>query len=667
MALNQSSAPSSGIWNAIKGAMGIFADVNKASGVTENTNPQPQDEFKSEMTDEQITELTANWKRTYATYYADIDGSQKTSFEYWIGKHNMEEAGQLQGDRPMVDNLIFEAVETFIPIATRANPDPLVSADPTEIGQKLAHDLKEALVHEADRMKLRKVLKRMLRHWLIYKIGVLKYIYNVKLDQIEVDVVNPKRMIFDKDGYIDESGKFKGEYLGEKIQTTAENLINLFPEKEAEILEKAKGKLGTKIEYISWWYRGTDNFFTMESTVLGKFKNPHWNYDTPEVPEIPAVEGTEEVLHPETDQILQHETPHILGVPAVPPVPGVNHLSEPEAPYTFLGIFSTGLQPHDETSLITQNVGLQDMVNRRYRQIDDNVRKMNNGIVVSADFTAEQASQAASAAARGTAIRAPGTDVNKAIMRLPAPPIPAQVFQMLEDGRGQIKNIFGTSGSTPEAVGKEDTARGKILVNQLDASRIGGGITEYLEQIAATAYNYWVQLMFVHWTDEHYVVAAGSVGGSELVTIKNTDFLTIKTLTIGVKEGSLIPKDPLTQRNEAIDLWSANAIDPVNFYKKLDFADPTNAAQQLIIWQMVQKGQLPPQAYIPTFQIAGQPAPPMGMPPQGGQVPGVPGQGGVGDQNINTIGTDKADVTDQPATASPEQQGKQLLESVPIK
>lgn len=629
MALNQTTAPSSGIWDAIKGALGVFADVNKANGVTENSNPTPQDQFESKMPDEKIIELVSNWKRNYATYYQDVEGSQKISFEYWIGKHLSEESEQIQGSRPMVDNLIFEAIETFIPIATRANPDPLVSADPTEIGQKTAHDLKEAIVHEADRMKMRKLLKRLLRHWLIYKIGVLKYSYNLKLERIETEVINPKRMLFDKDGHIDESGKFVGEYVGEKINTTAEKLIELFPKSEAIILEKAKGKLGTKIEYISWWYHGTDNFYTMDDTVLGKFLNPHWNYDSPE--------GDTQ---------------------------GTNHLDEPEAPYTFLGIFSTGLQPHDETSLISQNIGLQDMVNRRYRQIDDNVRKMNNGIVVSNKFTDSQASQAAAALARGVAIRAPSEDVTKAVMRIPAPPIPAQVFQMLEDGRGQIKNIFGTSGSTPEAIGKEDTARGKILVNQLDASRIGGGITEYLEQMAATAYNYWTQMMFVHWTDEHYIVAAGSTGGMELVTIKNTNFLVLKTLSISVKEGSLIPKDPLTQRNEAIDLWSANAIDPVNFYKKLDFADPMNAAQQLIIWQMVQKGSLPPQAYIPTFQIAGQPAPAMNV---NGQVPGVPGQGGVGDQNINTIGTDKADLTSQPASPSPEQQGRQLLESVPVK
>ena len=638
MALNETQAPASGVFNAIKGALGIFDKINKTEGFDENKNPQPQSEFESKMSDMDIIDLTSSWKRSYNTYFQDIEGSQKTAFAYWIGQQNTDEAEAVQGTRALVDNLIFEAVETFIPIATRANPDPLVTADPSEIGQKIARDIKEALVHEADRMKFRKILKRCLRHWIIYKIGVLKHSYNVKLNKIETEAINPKLMIFDKDGWIDEGGNFRGEYLGQKMQLTASELIELFPKNEKTIMEKAKGKKGTKLEFISWWYKGTDNFYTMDDTVLGKYLNPHWNYDT---------DGIE----------------------------AKNHLSEPSYPYTFLGIFSTGLQPHDETSLITQNIGLQDMVNRRYRQIDDNVRKMNNGMVVSNEFTDSQASQAASALARGVAIRAPGADVTKAVMRLPAPPLPADVFTMLNDGRQQIKNIFGTSGSTPSGIDQEDTARGKILVNQLDTSRIGGGITEYLEQVADTTYNWWVQMMFVHWVDEQYIVASGVAGGQELLTIKNTDFLLLKSLQVTVKEGSLIPKDPLTQRNEAMDLWSAGAIDPKTFYRRLDFADPDQSTEQLLMWQMVQKGQLPPQAYLPTFgqqnpavqqaQMMGQ-----GGVPQTAGATGVPGPGGVGDQNVNTLGTNQDNVApDQGQGAQPPEQvaSKQLLDSVPVR
>lgn len=659
MSLQDTQAPSSGVWQAIKGALGLFSGINKTDGVSENQNPTPIDEYTSTIPDLEIIQLIGQWKKTYNQYYSDVEPGQKLSFEYWIGKQRSEDAESIQGNSPIVDNKIFQAVETFIPIATRANPDPLVQADPSDIGQKMAHDIKLALTKEADRQKLRMILRSQLRDWLIYRIGILKISYNVILDQIETEVINPKRMIFDKDGHFDESGHFTGEYIGEKKQATASKLMEMFPKKKEYISQKSQSKKGTKLEYIEWWYRRKDVFFTLDEEVLGKYKNPHWNWDyTPETPEEPLMDSNEGEFM---------DTPVAPPAPPIEPIAGVNHFKEPRDPYVGLSIFSTRLQPHDETSLILQNVSMQDMVNRRYRQIDKNVEGMNNGMIVNDQFTAEQASQAASALRRGIAIRYPGKDVREAAMRFPPGDLPNIVFETLNDGRSELQNIFGTSGSTPEGVDSQDTVRGKILINQLDSSRIGGGITEFIEQVADSVYNYWVQMMFVHYTDEHYIIDAGADGGSNLITLKNTNFALLKTLDITVKEGTLIPKDPITQRNEAIDLWSAGAIDPISFYTRLDMSDPNGMAEKLLTWQMVQKGQLPPQAYLPDF---GQQNPAIQQQQAMGGG-GMPPPLGVGGPAVNPVG---------PATPGPQQvnpaptspqaaqnESQQLIQQIPIK
>lgn len=633
MAIFPTPESSKGILDSIKGALGLFSDINKADGVTENLNPVPKDEYESDLSELEIVKLIKEWKNDYAAYYINIAKSQELAFEYWIGKHRTDDYNTSYNSKDatnLVDNLIFEAVETFLPIATRANPDPLVTADPSEIGQRIAHDIKAFLVNEADTQKLRRKLARMTRHWIIYRLGVAKVIWDVVTKSIKTEIINPKRMIFDKDGYIDEGGHFVGQYIGEKKKMTAYDLIEMFPKKKEIILEKAKQKLGTKLEFIEWWYCGTDLFYTMEDTVLGKYKNPNWNYD-----------GTVKETDPETGAETESE------------VQGTNHLKEPTAPYVFLSIFSTGLQPHDETSLILQNIPIQDIINRRWRQIDRNVDGMNNGMVVSGTaFTEDQAANAASALRRGVAIRVPNGNVNDAVVFPNRPGLPADVFNSQKDSRNELRNIFGTAGSSAEGTKQQDTVRGKILVNQMDSSRIGGGVTEYIEQVADSLYNLWVQFAFVYFDEEHFVTTAGAVSGMELVGLKNSRFIGLKTLTVTVKEGSLIPKDPLTQRNEAIDLWSANAIDPRSLYKKLDFPDPDEATKQLLLWQLVQKGVIPPQMYIPDFQVSPQVLP----------------QQGVGDQNINPI--DASNMPIQPEQATPEavgQESKQLLQSVPIK
>lgn len=619
---------------AIRGVLDMFGNVNKQSDGAAEQSPIPQSEYESAKGDKEILELIAQRKREYGVYYAPVEQSQNLAFGYWLGKHKPDESETLGERKNLIDNLIFEAVETFLPIATRANPDPLVTADPSDAGQQLAHDIKAALVDWADTEKLRRKLARTTRNWTWGRIGVLKVYWDPITKAIKVDNVNPKRMMFDKDGYIDEGGHFVGEWEAEKKRMAASRLIEMFPNSKEAIVKKCKGRMGTKLDYIEWWDKGRDLYYTLDDdTVLGKFKNPNWNYDAVEV-------QVDEATNEEIENVTE----------------GKNHLKAPTSPYRYLSIFSTGIQPHDETSLILQNIPLQDEVNTTNRQISRNVAGMNNGMVVSGkSFTEDQAAQAASALRKGIAIRVPNGDVREAVQRFPAPALPADVFNHLRDMRGEIKNIFGTSGSTPDSVKSTETVRGKILVNQLDSSRIGGAITEQIEQLADSIYNLVTQFMFVYYDEEHFVTTAGAVAGTELVAIKNTNFLLAKTLSITVKEGSLIPKDPLTQRNEAVDLWSQNAIDPLNFFKKLDFPDPAQATQQLILWQMLQKGQIPPQAYLPTFQMP--------------EVAALGPTAGTGTTAVNEpTGQDIENNTPEPA--SPDAvaaESRQLLNSIPVK
>ncbi len=644
MALLETPQASQGIFKAVKDAFGLFGNTNKVAGNVDNTEDQPLDEFESSMTEMEILELTAQWRQLYAPYYQDIEKTQKLAFNYWIGKHAPPDStGNLTGitlpnEVGITDNVLFKAIETFLPLATRANPEPLVQADNSDIGRRIAKDIQTALVSEADRQLLRRKLAKTTRQWLLNRLGCVKVVWDSETKQIDTLVINPRKIILDPDGHINERGEFEGDWLGEMKQDTAEKIIELFPKKEKEILFKAKGKKGTLLKYIEWWYCGTDVFYTMDQDlVLGKFKNPNWNYDG-------EVKDTNPLTGEETTTFVQ----------------GKNHLLKPSYPHLFLSVFSTDTQPHDDTSLVLQNIAQQDKINRREVQIDRNVENMNNGIVVSGEaFTEDQAAGAASALRRGIAIRVPNGDVGKSVAFPERPPLPRDVFQNLEDARAQLEAVFGISGSTPEGMDNEDTVRGKILVNQMDGSRIGGGITEYIEQLADSIYNYWVQMMFVYYDEPHYLTAAGSIEGGELTALTNANFPLLKTLNITVKEGSLIPKDPLTKRNEAMDLWSANAIDPFTLFKRLDDPDPAASTQLLILWQMLQKGQIQPQMYLPSFNVQGMGAP-------GGSLPTEqPGTGGPAVNPPPPNGDINAQ-TPPPTPESMQAESQQLIGQVPL-
>ncbi len=653
MALNPNSngGAAEGMYQAVKDSEGIFGSTNKSTNAPTGQGKTPEAEYRSSMDDEEILSLVDNWRRDFAPYYEKIKPTQEKAFHYWLGKQNGSEnltvMNTSSDPNPLVDNVIFTAVETFLPLATRANPDPVVTSDPSDEGETVSHAISAALVYEADRQKLRRKLARMLRRWSWDRLGVVKISWDYKLKELKTEVIPAKRFIFDKDGYVDEGGRFRGEYLGEKKRETAGNIIMMFakkdPELKAKIEAECQGKLATKLDYVEWWYRGRDVFFTLgigtghDQLVLGKFKNPNWNYD------IPGQEAQEASMDEEGNEIPAQEE--------VQEQEGINFHKEPQPPYVFLSIFSSGTQPYDETSLILQNTQLQDIVNRRTRQIDKNVGQMNTAMILSGkSFDVNQATNAATALEKGQAILAPDGDVRNAAMRFAPTPIPDQVFEDRDGMRAEIMNIYGTAGSTPQGMQEQKQVRGKIMASQADTSRIGGTITETLEQVADSIYNFWVQFMFVYYDEPHFVTSAGIQGGTELIQIHNSMFPLVTMLDITVKEGSLIPKDPLTKRNEAMDLWSANAIDPIKFYKRLDEADPVGAAEQLMLWEMAKAGNMQAlQAYLPDFPLFQQQGAPTQAPPGAPQPPIQGGQPPM--------------PTSPPAV---EQQSHDLIKSVPI-
>jgi len=615
------------IANMTRGVLGLFGPTNKAQrklDEEDDTDSPLLPEFQSTMTDEEIRTLTAKWVTEYDSYSKDIKEQQKSNVNYWLGKHYTDSITAGTAKRPLTDNLIFEAVETFLPIATRANPEPLVA---TMEGQQddFTKIIRNALAYQAERQKLRMVLKAMTRNWILYLVGVNKITWDTQENDICTVSVLPSRLILDTNAWIGVDGTYHGDFLGEKKRATARKLTKMFPALKDVISQKCDGNLGTKLTYIEWWTQ-TDLFFTLGDVVLGKFKNPHWNYS-----------GKIKRVDPETQQEYEEE------------VVGQNHLSHPEIPYIFLSIFNLGKRPHDETSLVYQNIPLQDAINKRYQQIDRNVDSQNNGIVLSGTyFTKEQAAEAATQLSRGNPLWVPSGNVNESYKRDNPPPLARDIFQHLQDARGELRNIFGTSGASSEGLKGQETVRGKILINQLDSSRIGGGVTEYIEQVAATHYNWWLQMMFVYYTEDHAIPVMGAKSGEEFLSLVNTDF-SGRRIHCTVKEGSLVPKDPLTQRNEAMDLWSAGAIDPITLFERLDFANPYESAKELLMWQLIQKGTMPPQAMFPDFE-----APQVQM-------------GATGADQTNAVNAEEAGrAITPPAEASVDEQSKQLLGAIPV-
>lgn len=538
----------------------VGSKMNKVSASTtqEGADGDKIDELTLKLDDEELMRLSREWETAYMGY----ESTQKTKGErnktYYMGRQKDGTPTDVK-DMPIAGNLIFEAEETFLPAALAKNPEPVVYADNSKEGNDLSGDVKTMLQYHADVLVLRRKLALMVRHWSIYHLSVLKHGWNAKLKDISTEVRDIRNFIFDPKATVDVYGDMEG-YIGERITVPARKLATLFPKHQGYILIMVDGKMGTQVTYTEWW-NDDYTFVTFKNKILDKAKNPFFSYEKPQ-------QGVDEFGLP-----LPSKQPH-------------NHFAQPKKPYTFLSVFSLGEQPHDITGLIEQNIPNQNLVTRRTLQIDRNLNKANNSIGLSAaNFNQQTGKQAAAAMEAGDPVLIPsGGPVSEAIARFPAQAVPDAFFNDLRENKETLRSSFGTQGITSQQPSEDTTARGMILNQQFDNTRIGGGIGDALAQVADNVFNWWVQLYYVFYDEEHFAAIMGAAKATEYVTLSSQSFHT--KLIISVAADSMKPHDEITEMNQAMNLWTAGAIDPQTLLTILNVPNPKETAGQAVLWKL---------------------------------------------------------------------------------
>lgn len=510
------------------------------------------------MSDEEFLKLRDEWEKKYAPYETKFKAWSARNLESYLGKRPN---GQwIAGDDTIAGNLQFEAEETFLSATLSKNPEPVVYTDNTEEGNAIATAVKTMLTYHADQLILRRKLVLMIRQWSIYHLGVLKHGWNTEINDVAIENRKIQDFVFDPNGYVDAYGDFIG-YLGERITVPAEKLVALFPKHKEYIELEVDGKMGTDCTYTEWWSAdNTYTFTTFKLRVLDKHKNQYFNYEQP----------SEEV--DEFGQPVRVEPR--------------NHFALPKKPYTFLSVFSLQEQPHDITGLIEQNIPNQKLIAKRTEQIDYNISASNNGYAFSEDnFNQETGKQAANARAKGNPILIPsGGPISNAILPLPAQDLGNAIFADLENNKNTLRTSWGVQGITAEPQDEDQTARGMILNQSHDTTRIGGGIGEAVEQVADNVFNWLTQLYYVFYDEQHFAPIMGGAKAVEYVTLSAQDL--DRQVIVSVAPDSLKPKDEVTNMNLAQTLFDKGAIGPKTLLKMVDFPNVDEAAADGVLYKI---------------------------------------------------------------------------------
>jgi hypothetical protein len=537
--------------------------VNSESGESpEGAVSEKIDVLALDMEDEELLKLRNGWESKYASYETKHKQIVEKNKESYLGK---KANGQwLAGDDNIAANLQFEAEETFLASALARNPEPVVFADNTPEGNAVSTAVKTMLAFHSDQLVVRRKLGVMVRQWSINHLGVLKPGWNEKLGDVALDNRRIQDFVFDPNGYVDAYGDFSS-YLGERITVTAEKLVELYPDCKEYIEQQVENQMGTEVLYTEWW---TDEycFITFKDKVLDKFKNPLFKYAEPAIDEL-------------GEPVLDEFGQPVINEPC-------NHFAAPKKPYIFLSVFSLQEQPHDITGLIEQNIPNQRLITKRTEQIDYNASAANNSYAFSEDnFNQETAKQAATARRKGNPILVPsGGPIDAAIMPLPGQELPTSIFNGLENSKNDLRTSWGVQGITAEPQDEDQTARGMILNQAHDTSRIGGGIGNSIEQVADNAFNWLTQLYYVFYDEQHFAAVMGNAKAVEYVMLTNQDL--DRQLVVSVAPDSLRPKDDITNINLAQALFDKGAIGPKTLLKMVDFPDPDEAAADGVLFRL---------------------------------------------------------------------------------
>lgn len=518
------------------------------------------------MSDKELLQLRDTYEKRYAPYESRMQPVWERNMQSYLGKR--KDGQWLTPEGPVAANLQFEAEETFLSAALSKNPEAVVYTDNTPEGNAIATSVKTMLAFHSDQLVLRRKLALMVRQWSIYHLGVLKHGWNKTTNDVAIENRRIQNFVFDPDGYVDAYGDFIGA-LGERVEVTAEKLIEMFPGEKEYIELEVEGQLGTKVIYTEWWSADDKfTFTTFKRVVLDKHKNQYFKYE-------------EAINDPLTGQ---EATDPLTGEPMM--TKARNHFAAPKKPYTFLSVYSLQEQPHDVTSNIEQNIPNQNIITRRTDQIDFNIGAANNGYAYSEDnFNQETGKQASNARKKGNPILIPsGGPIDKAIMPLPAQPLPESTFSSLEIAKNDLRSSWGIQGIAAQPQDEDQTARGMILNQSHDTTRIGGGVGDAIEQVADNVFNWLTQLYYVFYDEQHFAAIMGNAKAVEYVTLSNQDM--DRQLIVSVAPDSLKPKDEVTQMNMAQALFQQGAIGPKTLLKMLDFPNPDEAAADGVLYKI---------------------------------------------------------------------------------
>ena len=597
-----------------------------------------------------LTDLEKKAKEHWDGEDVNLKKRRDMNFKYLFGR-------QLKGKKlkkyesDFIDNTIYEVEGILKSLALSKMPDIIIN--PGVFGDESKDITADLLTkyndNEINKLEFKKMLGIMFKHLPVYLISAMKYRWDAsrgKNGTIIFEIVHPEHLLLDHTAL--SSNPDEMIFITQYIEKTGKEWAMLFPKKEQEIVDYIKKKspgikeddnnaeiLAQKVRVSETWFDWSDkaedfdienpkfNFLSGvawvldKDTLLGKSKNPNWDYEGHQVATVNGESVPPEIMQ----QVILGQIPQGFEMTTV----FNNYFEFPRKPFIFMSYDQFLMSAIDETSRIEQVIPIEKSVNDTERAIDYMVRAHKGKHIFGTDsgMTKDKLEELdMDDPDIDLLVNGKPTDVHTYIQAVMPPP---EMFVHARAKRDRVFAKMGTHGATRGEI-TSDVATTNQISREADFTKSDDIVDETILHVVTEISKARLHMMKLRYTEEHFTRVIGKQGKQLHFSLTNDSIEDGMEVIV-----SASTTDKLKAERNAQVMVKLNMIDPLTYFQDMGLSDPEGRAERLFL------KETNPEMYYQKFilkkdmtqmadQVAGQveetlPQPAGAVP---GAVPGAP-------------------------------------------
>ena len=485
-------------------------------------------------------------------------------------------------------NRIFRNTESVIN-ALIANPPQanFIPTRNTDEAKEFAELQQQYFIKRYKDLNVKEQIRKGLRNLYFSRLIVLKVFWNNALNDFDVRAIDPTKIRVSPNCTKEE----ESEFVIEEIEDTLSNICARFPVKKTEILNKNGYTDETvafienpTITYKEAWI-GDMMYCIYGGILLSEKKNPYWDWDGIKITLEEGVamqENRKETLKTIREQQPERQLNEATGDEVESGLNSYffNHFNFPRKPYIFATAFNSDQKPVGETDMIEQSIPLQEGIDRRKQDIDENASLVNGQVLVDSSVMSKADAQKLRFEARAVVW---GKGVVSGIRREFGTALPQFVYEDMVDSRSEIDNIMAASASFRGERQGQETKAGRLAL--IDQSYLAlNELVQVVDYVSYEMFNWFYQLAKVNYTETHYAKIMGPDAAVKMIALTQDDFE--DGTEIRINEGKTLPEDRQFKYEQAQMDAEKGFLSPADYLQEAGYQNPAQKAKNAVAYKM---------------------------------------------------------------------------------